>query len=143
MKLIAFGKVVNGSLSIGKKREFIRDLANFEGKEVTITIEKRKKRRSLKQNAYYWGVVVPMCKNGLLEAGYKMTTEQVHEYLKANFNIVEIVNENTGEILKSVGSTSEMTTSQMMDYFAEIQRWSAEYLGVQIPEPNEQMSLTL
>lgn len=34
-----------------------------------------------------------------------------------------------------------MTTVQMMEYFAEITQWAAEFLGVQIPEPGEQIKL--
>jgi hypothetical protein len=30
-----------------------------------------------------------------------------------------------------------------MDYIAEIQKWSAEFLGVDIPDPNENLTLEL
>jgi hypothetical protein len=36
-----------------------------------------------------------------------------------------------------------MTTSQMMDYFAEITQWAAEYLEVQVPQPNEQLTIEI
>ena len=32
-----------------------------------------------------------------------------------------------------------MTTSQFMDYIVDIQKWSAEFLNVQIPNPNEEI----
>ena len=57
------------------------------------------------------------------------------------FNKKELVNEQTGEILQTIGSTAQMSTSEMMDYFAEITQWSVEFLNVQIPEPNEQMKI--
>ena len=31
----------------------------------------------------------------------------------------------------------------MMDYFAEIREWIFDFFGVQIPEPNEDLTLNL
>lgn len=36
-----------------------------------------------------------------------------------------------------------MTTVEMMEYFAEITAWAAEYLGVEIPQPGEQITIEL
>ena len=141
MKLIADIRIENGTLKFKQRSTVLSDIAQMRDGEYVMTIERKRRKRSLMQNAYYWGVVVPLVKEGLLDVGYRMTTEAVHEYLKGQFPITEIVNERTGEVLKSIGSTSEMTTSQMMDYFAEITQWAAEYLNVQIPQPNEQLKI--
>jgi len=141
MKLLTYGRVINGTLELTNKTEFKTDIANFEGKEVVITIEKKSKKRSLKQNRYYWGVVVPLVKAGMIEVGYRMTTETTHEYLLANFNIIELVNEHSGEILKSIGRTTEMSTIEITTYFEKIAEWSLEYLNVIIPIPNEQLEI--
>jgi len=141
MKLIADIKIENGKLRFKQRSTVLFDISQFLDGDYTMTIERRKKKRSVFQNRYYWGVVVPLVRQGLIDVGYRMTTEAVHEYLKGQFAITEVTNEHTGEILKTIGSTSEMTTSKMMDYFAEITQWSAEYLNVQIPQPNEQMQM--
>ena len=143
MKLIADIRIENGTLKFKQRSTVLSDIAQMRDGEYVMTIERKRRKRSLMQNAYYWGVVVPLVKEGLLDVGYRMTTEAVHEYLKGQFSITEIVNERTGEVLKSIGSTSEMTTSQMMDYFAEITQWAAEYLNVQIPQPNEQLKIEI
>jgi hypothetical protein len=36
-----------------------------------------------------------------------------------------------------------MTTSEFMDFIVNIQKWSAEFLQVDIPNPNEQTTLNL
>ncbi len=36
-----------------------------------------------------------------------------------------------------------MTTTDFMGYIEQIQQWSAEYLNVQIPSPNEQIQIEL
>ncbi|HPT15504.1 MAG TPA: recombination protein NinB [Bacteroidales bacterium] len=143
MKLIADIRIENGTLKFKQRSTVLSDIAQMKDGDYVMTIERRKKKRSLSQNAYYWGVVVPLVKEGLLDIGYRMTTDDTHEYLKGQFAITEVVNERTGEVLKSIGSTSEMTTSKMMDYFAEITQWAAEYLNVQIPNPGEQLKIEI
>lgn len=116
---------------------------NFAGKEIEITVQRKRRRRGLAQNNYYWGVIVPIVTVALIDAGYKVGKEATHEFLKATFNRREIINESTGEILSTVGSTTDMTTVEMMQYFSEITVWAAEFLGVEIPEPGEQIRIEL
>ena len=141
MKLLADCRIVNGELQLKKRSTFTSDCRKLRDGDYVLTIERQGKKRSLNQNGFYWGVVVPLVKEGMNDVGYRMTTESTHEFLKGNFNIVEIVNEKNGEILKCVGSTTQMTTSQMGEYFDKIIQWAAEYLNVQIPYPNEQIQI--
>jgi hypothetical protein len=143
MKLIFNGKVTD-TIKIYRQNDFKADvLRHFAGKEITITVERKRRRRSLMQSAYYWGVVVPIVQAGLIEAGYKVGKEDTHEFLKSMFNKQELVNELTGEILQTVGSTAQLSTVEMMTYFQEITIWAAEFLNVQIPEPGEQIEFEL
>lgn len=118
-------------------------LRNFAGMQVEITIQKKRKARSLLQNAYYHGVIIPVVQCGLLDAGYKVGKEETHDFLKSMFLKVEIVNEQTGEILHSVGSTSKLSTVEAMEYFQQITIWAAEFLNVEIPAPGEQLEINL
>lgn len=141
MKQIFFGKTINGVPKIARRAEMQDALLAFEGKEFQITLEKKKKSRSLNQNSYWWGVVIPMVREGLKEQGMKLSKEETHELLKAKFLQKEVVNENTGEVFKYVSGSSELTTSGFMDFIAEVQQFSAEYLSVNIPAPNEQVNI--
>lgn len=140
MKQIFFGKTVNGVPKISRRNEMQEALLAFEGKEFQITIEKKKKSRSLNQNGYYHAVVVPMVRQGLIDIGTKLTREETHEILKMKFLKKEVVLEETGEILNYTGSSAELTTTQFMDYIAEIQMWAAEFLNVVIPDPASQIN---
>lgn len=143
MKLAADCRIKQGKLEFKQRSSFLTDLSAFPDGDYVITIEKAKKKRSIEQNRYYFGVVIPIVKQGLIDAGYRITTEGTHEFLKSEFNVVELVNEHSGEIIKTIGSTSEMTTSKMMDYFAKITEWAAEFLNVQIPQPGEQIKIAI
>lgn len=142
MKSVTFPtKVINGTISSNRK-PIKEAIASFDGKEIILTISKKSKRRSNDQNAYLWGVVYPIIKNGLKEQGYnQITTEQVHELLKGQFCKEEIVNENTGEIKTITGHTRELTTSQFMEYLEDIKQFASEELGCYIPDPNEQSEI--
>lgn len=143
MKLIYSGIVKETGLHINNRMRFDQEVKNFLGKEVTITVERKRKKRSLSQNAYLHGVVIPMCKDGLNEVGYRFTLEQTKTKLKEMFAQAEMVNETTGEYLSYIKDTSDMSTSEMMDFVAEIQQWATEFLGVYIPDPNEQLTLEI
>jgi len=143
IKLTYYGKVTD-KLHVYRAKEMQEMiLRNFTGMQVEITIQKKRKARSLLQSAYYWGVIIPIVQTGLFDAGYKVGKEETHEYLKSMFLKVEIVNEQTGEILQSINSTSKLSTVEMMEYFREITTWAAEFLNVEIPEPGEQITINI
>lgn len=108
----------------------------------SFTIESANKR-SLPQNAYYHSVIVPMVKEGLREAGWNeiITDGDAHEYLKATFLKKGLVNEKTGEVIESIGSTATLTTIEFIGLIDAVIQWAAEFLNIQIPYPNEQMQL--
>jgi hypothetical protein len=136
-------EVKNGTLT--RNTNLIKDAIQiFEGKQVVIKIEKAKKKRSNPQNSYLWGVVVPIVQNTIKEVGHTLTKEQTHDLLKLKFlKEILIVDESTGETIERIKSTTELSTSQMMDYFAGIREWIFDFFGVAIPEPNQDLTLTL
>jgi len=145
MKYQIRSNVINGNLK--RNREQIKQaIAEFEGKEVIISIDKAKKNRSNNQNSYYWGVVIPIVQSGLKDAtGEFRSSDSIHYGillpLFAPSN--EIVNIDSGQVLSEKISSSEMSTVQFMEYILEVQKWSAEFLGVDIPNPNEEILLNL
>ena len=106
-----------------------------------VTI-KKKNNRSLPQNAYYHGCIVPEIKRGMYEIGYdEISTNQVHELLKAKFLQKEIINKHDGEVILVPGSTATLTTIEFNEFIEKCQKFAAEYLGIVIADPNTQVSL--
>jgi RNA-binding protein YhbY len=95
-------------------------------------------RRSLRQNAYYHGVVVPLVRQGLVDAGYDQVTEneEAHEIIKHIFLKREIRSELNDDAITIAGSTAQLTTQKFNDFLGQVIRWAAEYLNVVIPDPN-------
>jgi RNA-binding protein YhbY len=106
-----------------------------------VTI-KSKKNRSIPQNRFWWGCLIPLVKQGLNDAGYDevKTNEDAHEVIKALFLKKMIANQH-GEALEMAGSTTELTTIEFNGLIEDVQRWAADFLGVDIPNPNEQTVL--
>jgi len=124
--------------------QIVEAVSSFEGKECLFTIEPIKKNRSNQQNRFYWGTVITLVQHGLKEAtGEYRTAENIHYniLLKMFAPEKELVNIESGQILTEKISSSEMTTTQFMEYILEIQRWASEFLNIDIPNPNEEVTL--
>jgi hypothetical protein len=136
-------EVKNGTLT--RNTNLIKDaIQTFEGKQIVIKIEKAKKKRSTQQNRFYYGVIIPIVQNCLKEAGHIMTNESTHDLIKLKFlKEVLFVNEETGEVIERIKSTTELSTSQFMDLLAEINNFTFEYFGVSLPSPNDDLTLKL
>lgn len=143
MKITVNSSVENGKLK--RNRKLITEtIEQFEGKEIQITFERKRKKRSNNQNAYYHAVIVPLIQLAFKEEwGERLTREEVHEFLKLRFNYVEKVNKETGEILNLPKSTKQNTTVEQEEYHDDCRRFALEWFNVVIPLPNEQTELEI
>ncbi len=107
-----------------------------------VTIESNN-NRSNPQNAYLHGVVIPLVFDGLRDAGFDdvRDKEDAKLVIKTLFLTRKIHNPENGDTIPIIRKTSELTTTEMMQFIDEVIKWAAEYLNVQIPLPNEQMEM--
>lgn len=126
MRIIFAGKVANGRLKLDDQEAFNQWLVSLGECEVQLSIGKRKKIRSHNENRYYWGVVIRILS---AELGY--SDDEMHEALKWKFLRIK---ENS---IPTVKSTANLSTTEFEDYAAQIRRWAAQELNIQVPEPNE------
>ncbi len=140
-KLVHTGRVRGGRFVPDNRGLLASHIKSFEGMDVQFTISKRRKRRSGDQNAYYWGVVVNMVRDGMQEVwGEHVSLEESHHILKFQCNYEERVNEATGEIIKIPKTTTELSTAEFEEYLERCRRFAQEWLQVIIPLPNEQVT---
>jgi hypothetical protein len=144
MKITIITTPENGTIK--RNRQTLVDaLKSFEGKEIRITVERNRNKRSTDQNRYYWGVIVSIWR-GLFrdEWGDILSPDETHERLKELFGHKdERVIESTGEVLSITRSTTTYTTTEMMEYQTRCQREAFEMFGAHIPDPNEELELNL
>ena len=135
--------VVNGRFK--RNRNIVLDAINsFEGKDLLITFEKLIKKRSNNQNAYYWGVLIPILQNCFREHwGEIWSKKKTHDFCKMQFNFIEKVNESTGEIVRVPKSTTENTTTAQEELHSEIRKFIFEWFDINVPLPDEGITLEL
>lgn len=100
-------------------------------------------QRSLPQNAYLHGVLIPEFRNALNSVGYDevKTDAQAKLILKSMFLTTETVNHQTGEIIKYTRNTRDLTKEELTILIEEVIKFAVENMNYQIPFPNEQLML--
>jgi len=116
-----------------EKEKIKRWCLSLKGKWVDITIKKHRKDRTNDQNAYYWGVVIPILSDYF---GHD-NPEDMHAELKELFNPVE---SKVAPGTKIGGTTTKMSTEEFMasetSYVERICRWAASEYQIYIPPPD-------
>lgn len=143
MKIEVTTSIQNGLFK--RNRNIVLDaIKSFNGFDVVLTIAKAKKKRSNNQNAYYWGLLIPLTQNAIkTEWGEIWSKEKTHDFYKLHFNYVEKVNETTSEVIKIPKSTTDNTTTQQEEYHAQIREFLKDWFNVTAPLPNEDLELNL
>lgn len=126
----------NGKLSVVNQESFLEWIKANKNKEIIVSIELRRNKRSGFQNNYYWGVVVPLVQNAINELGNEFTRMETHEFLKARFNYKE-VEFIEGHYIDVPVSTTRLDTQGFNEYIEKIQRFGSEMLGIYIPDPEK------
>lgn len=106
-------------------------LAQFEGKAVTVEISKPASTRSLRQNAYYWGVVLTFIAQ---ETGH--STEEIHLAVKDMFLPRKFIALGSREV-EIRKTTTDLTPTEFSSYIEQVRAWAATELNCSIPSPNE------
>lgn len=138
---IEFTASVDADGKITVPHRFDSDVARlFSGKEIVITVERKRKKRSQNQNAYYWAVIVAMITEAMNEAGENVTEDLVHEFLKFRFLRYQKIDPDSGEIVFEYGrSTTALKTFEFAIYIDQCIQFAAEYLQIVIPPPSTQI----
>ena len=137
-----YGEIKDGELRIVRRKDFVESLKSMPNCRVIVTVAKAYKKRSDMQSAYYFGVVVNDCRTGYKETtGEEMTPIEAHELLKQECNAKEIVNRETGEVLKIGRTTKTLSTVEMEEYLERCRRFNFEWFGITTMLPNEQSEL--
>lgn len=111
----------------------------FEGKDVIVTIEKRKSKRSEQSNKYYWACVIEDERACIKEQwGEYWSKETMHNFNKIYFFGEEKVIEATGEIIK-VPKSSVTTQSDFSEAIEKIKQFFLLQFNYRIREANEEL----
>lgn len=91
---------------------------------VTVSVAKKKEKRTLNQNAWYWACVV-----GIPARFFGYSDEEMHDAYKYIFLRKEAPGKPT-----TLGTTTNMTTEQFAEYCERCRQFAAEN-GIIVPDP--------
>lgn len=129
MTLIFPATIRSGKLVLDKAEQFQAHLRSFPNeKRVEVTVEKITHKRTNQQNKYYWSVVV---KEIAQHTGHD--PEQVHELLKQLWSPKWHFALN----VPVPTSTTRLDVIAFVEYTEKCRLWANEFLGLNIPLPNE------
>ena len=143
MKAIkSFGHIKSGKLHIDKLKQVNEIISLSEDCQVKMTISKLYATRSNEQNGYYWGVIVNIWQDIMLESSQEYyNIDEMHNFLKNNFNSEDFVCENTGLILTKPKSTTKNSTVDQEIYHQKCRDSAYENFNVEIPLPLKQTEI--
>lgn len=122
--------VENGKLQLNDPESFKTWIAtNLQG-EVTVTVEKRRKTRSLKQNSYGYGVVLKELSEF---TGY--TVGEVKEVAKKELGFVRYIQLHDRPPREVTRSSATFSTVEWEEYMRFLRQWGDE-CGIYIPDPS-------
>lgn len=140
MKLSArifYGKIENNKIKLYDDFRFNELKESLNGKDIELSIGETGRKRSNQQNRWLWGVAYKIIGNYIGERDL----EKVHELCKQEYpqrDKLEInLKDGTTKTVEFPTSTAKMNTLEFCNYMEWIIQWGAEFLGCQIPEPNE------
>jgi hypothetical protein len=130
-----------GVLHLHNRERLAEWAKQYPGKNVVIKFERKGGKRSNPQNRYYFGVVLKEITLRLRDLGHVwVQDEDVHELMKLKFNYEHIVGEG-GEVMELPKSTSTLTKTQFAEYVEKIRMWASDFLGLEIPDPNQDLTM--
>lgn len=140
MKALEFsGLVTSGKLPPQVAQAIASAIRRLEGKRLVVSLREQKRRRSTRQNAYYWGCCLPVIVEMFREAGNMVDAEDVHSYLKSEVGkLAQVLVTPDGEVLKAPGSTTKLSTQEFEVYLEKVRAWAASF-GLSIPLPHEEI----
>lgn len=119
-----------------EKHQLLERLRSLQG-EYRVDILRHRKRRSDRQNRYYWPCFVQVFGDFLRAQGEEITDDEVHTLFKAKFLRTTVVNRDTGEVVgQKIRSTTDLDTEEFNDYLENVAKWLAENVGIIVPPPD-------
>ena len=137
-------RIVGGQFR--KNKDFIRDaIQQFEGKEIKLIFKRKYKQRTNEENAFYWGVWVPILQIAIRETwGEVKTPNEIHEIIKLNCNYEDKVNEENGLFIRIPKSSTKLNTYEWeVEFKQKIRQFALDFFNVVLPEPNEQLKIEM
>lgn len=129
--IVATATVEAGRLTVNKPDRFHQLVHQLPDGEYHLKVTPLKASRSLRQNNYYWGVVLKYIAE---KTGH--SRHEIHESMKELFLLRPIIFKNdVGQLIELhiVNSTTSLDIPEFFDYTERVKQWASDFLKIAIP----------
>lgn len=130
--LVAYGKVESGKFKLNSRQSFESGVEVLPDGVYVLSLTKDKPPKSRQLERWIHGVAVQM-----IAAETGNDPNDVWEFLKLKFRPIPVM---LGDEMVFVGKSTAgpaMTIDEQIRFKDQIQAWAAEFLNINIPDPNE------
>tara|TARA_R110001592_G_C13151618_1_gene748211 strand:- start:837 stop:1220 length:384 start_codon:yes stop_codon:yes gene_type:complete len=121
-----FGIIKDGKMILNNRDKFIKELTQFEGKEIVIKIIERNNNRTKDQNSLLWSWISILANS----TGY--TKEEMKELIQVKFLQRERLDAD-GYTETYIKGTSTLSKQEFNDLMNQISYWSNSTLQITLP----------
>jgi|TARA_R100000742_G_C4279588_1_gene104611 hypothetical protein len=133
-------KVEQGQIIFSNREILELQIQSLEGKNIIVKLQKFVKKRSDRQNRWYWGVAIPTIIRGIEQQNGEVLDKGTAHALALNitdgikleskmlfgYNVIEVKQKRT----------SDMTVEEFSEFYKKLQKAFAEK-DIIIPDPNQ------
>ncbi len=104
-----------------------------------ITVEEWKPTRTNAQNRLYWlwlRLIADHINENKPEGSTLFSDNDMHEWFKEKFLPSRLIDFH-GSIVKTIKTTTKLTTKEFTDYLDQIDRYCVEYIHLHLPHPDD------
>jgi hypothetical protein len=131
--------ITDGKMKIVKRKEFDNFVKSQKNGNFQLILRKIYNKRSVNQNAFYWGPFLEAELSVLYDEGYHFPNKDyLHEWNKKNFSTEKLVNELNGEVIDIIIPTSGMSTIEFETLMENIRLTFRENYNCELPYPNNE-----
>ena len=134
------GKVEEGQIVFFNREILELQIQSLEGKDISVKIQKFVKKRSDRQNRWYWGVAIPTIIKGIEEQnGELLEKDTAHALALSITDSIKLESKmlfghNVLEVKQK--RTSDMNVQEFNEFYKKLQNSFAER-DIIIPDPNQ------
>jgi len=130
-----YSRIIEGQLSDHAQVALAAELAHHDNKDICITVERKRKKRSLNQNAFMHGPFFDALHAMFEDFGHDYDMQMVKAIFKKQFGVKALINLPDGSQELVEISTADYDTAQCEEAMEKARRRYAQFW--QLPYPHE------
>jgi hypothetical protein len=123
-----------GDIPVEVFKRLSLEARNHKAKDVCLTFERKRKKRTTPQLRYYYGYCLVVLLAHFLECGEQMTKDELDAFLRVN--VLKVRKMVLGQWVP--GHTEDLTPAEFDERLSWLRQWAAEVL-CELDEPNEHL----